>query len=106
MVINLKNSGKKLKFAAGCLLFLLVASFINGEYFLPMILGWLLHELGHMVAGRLVDMRLSPEVGLLGVGLKESRTPRGREESWLAAGGVIANFLWAAAAYVLQLEYY
>ena len=106
MVINLKNKGKKLKFAAGCLLFFLVATFINGDYFLPMLVGWLLHELGHMAAGKLVDVRLRPEVGLLGVGLKESRTPHGSAESWLAAGGVLANFIWAAAAYMLQLEYY
>lgn len=106
MVINLKNKGKSLKFAAGCLLFFLVATFINGDYFLPMILGWLLHELGHMVAGRLVDVRLQPEVGLLGVGLKESCAPHGRAESVLAAGGVAANLIWALAAYLLGLEYY
>ena len=34
MVINIRNNTKKLKIAAGCCLFLLVANFINGRYFL------------------------------------------------------------------------
>jgi stage IV sporulation protein FB len=106
MVINLKNNSKKLKFLIGCCLFLLVANFINGKYFFPMIVGWLIHEMGHVVAGKIVDVRLKPEVGLLGIGLKESSEPHGLQESFLAAGGIVANLLWGIICSVFSLVYY
>ena len=106
MVINLKHNGKKLKFVAGCCLFLLVANFINGRYFLPMIVGWLIHEFGHVVMGKVVDVKLRPEIGLLGIGLKESQVLDGRRESLLASGGVLANVIWGVLASVLGWEYY
>lgn len=106
MIINLKNSGKKLKFICGFLIFILMASFINGAYFAPMIVGWLIHEMGHVVVGKLMDVRLRPEFGLLGVGMKEQKVVRGKEESLLASGGVIANLIWGVIAFILGLEYY
>lgn len=106
MVINLRNNGKRLKFLASLLLFCLVAVMINGAYFLPMIVGWLIHEMGHVVMGRVVDVKLKPEMGLLGLGLKESRKPCGRSETLLATGGVIANLLWAVIAYIMNWEFY
>ena len=106
MVINIRNNTKKLKIAAGCCLFLLVANFINGRYFLPMLAGWLIHEAGHIAAGVLVKVRVKPEVGLLGIGLKESRGVDGLRESVLASGGVLANFLWGVFANLLGLEYF
>ncbi|MGI5824742.1 MAG: site-2 protease family protein [Bacillota bacterium] len=106
MVINLKNSGNKFKFVAGCCLFFLVANFINGKYFLPMIVGWLIHETGHVVMGKIADVKLRPEIGLLGIGLKETRETHGLQESLLASGGVLFNLLWGIAAGLLGLEYY
>ena len=106
MVINIRNNTKKLKFVAGCCLFLLVANFINGRYFLPMLAGWVIHEIGHVAAGALVKVKVKPEIGLLGIGLKESRDVCGWQESVLASGGVLANFLWGIIANLLGLEYY
>ncbi len=106
MVINIRNNTKKLKIAAGCCLFLLVANFINGRYFLPMLAGWLIHEAGHIAAGAFVKVRVKPEVGLLGIGLKESRGVDGLRESVLASGGVLANFLWGVLSNLLGLEYF
>ena len=106
MVINIRNNTKKLKLAAGGCLFLLTAGFINGRYFLPMLAGWLIHEMGHAAAGAFVNVKLKPEIGLLGIGLKGNRDVCGRQESILASGGVLANFLWGIAAGSLGLEYY
>ncbi len=106
MVINFKNNSRKLRFVAGCCLFLLVANFINGRYFLPMIVGWIIHELGHMVMGHFLRVRLRPELGLLGIGLREREPACGRRESLLASGGVLANFLWGGIAAGLGWEYY
>lgn len=106
MIINLKKNGKKLKFICGFFMFLLLMCFINGAYFFPMTIGWLIHEAGHVVAGRLIDVRLCPEAGLLGVGMKQQRMLFGKEESILAVGGVAGNLIWAAIAFFFGLEYY
>ena len=106
MIINLRNKGKKVKIICGFLLFMLLATFINGIYFWPMIVGWLIHEMGHVLMGKVIDVRLKPEVRLLGVGMQQTKFVQGKEESLLAAGGVLANFIWAFIALFLGLEYF
>ena len=62
MIIKLPSAmiRGRIKLVCGLVMFVWLASQINADFFIPVIVAWLIHELGHWLSARFlaVDMRL------------------------------------------------
>jgi stage IV sporulation protein FB len=104
--IPLFLSKGRVKFLFGLALFLFAASQINADYFLPVLVAWLWHEAGHLVAGHFMNLRLQPQSGWLGVGIKSEADMRPAQAAILALAGPAADWLWFGIASIFGWQNY
>ena len=103
MIIKLPSAmiRGRIKLVCGLVMFVWLASQINADFFIPVIVAWLIHELGHWLSARFgaVDMRL--QSGWLGVGLNYSGDLMPKQEIGIALAGPAADLLWFGFCFCL-----